>query len=314
MNYYPNNTLANYTTKLPQLFDLNGEWEVGLYEIQFPISWYNVSSEEAQLFLMALDEGVTDFIDVSPPGGHYENPETLVKQINDVLISKEKSPESRFYPGDISKQVTVSPAVMAAAAKGPTVRFLFQPISKKISVEFKPKAQAYSSMTMKMSKDLAELLGFEWRSAQTATKILNEIDKDESLDADERFMARLAARRFTENANGMVELTPGKSVYTAERVCDLQRGFYSLFIYCDLVEPIVVGDAKVPLLRTVNIAGRESLTVSRIYQNVQYVPVHKKQFDTIELDIRDDTGRKVPFERGKVIVTLHFRLRKPAYF
>jgi len=67
-------------------------------------------------------------------------------------------------------------------------------------------------------------------------------------------------------------------------------------------------------LRTVNIGGKEGLTINRIYQNVQYVPLHRKQFDTVEIDIRDDTGRRVPFERGKVVVTLHFRQRKPAYF
>ena len=27
MNYYPNNTLANYVTNLPYSFDLPGEWE-----------------------------------------------------------------------------------------------------------------------------------------------------------------------------------------------------------------------------------------------------------------------------------------------
>ena len=112
----------------------------------------------------------------------------------------------------------------------------------------------------------------------------------------------------------MVELLPGKVSYIAERVYDSHRGFYSLFVYCDVVEPTVVGYFKVPLLRTVNIDGIEGLTVNRIYQNIQYVPLHRKQFDTIEIDIRDEVGRKAPFECRKVIVTLHFRLRKPAYF
>jgi hypothetical protein len=94
----------------------------------------------------------------------------------------------------------------------------------------------------------------------------------------------------------------------------LQRGFHSLFVYCDIAEHVVVGDVKVPLLRTVNISGKEGVMISKIYQTVQYVPIQRKQFDTIEIDIRDDTGRRVPFQRGKVIVTLHFRLKKPAYF
>jgi len=316
MSYYPENTLANYITKLPQAFDLKGDWEVGLYEIQFPITWYNNYEEEAKLFLLSLNDGDTDFVDVSPPYGHYEHPQLLVSQMNDVLLLKGKQPDSRLNYDDTSKVVTVSP-VGASAAKeiaAPVVRFSFQPISKKISVEFKPKSKAYSSVTLRMSKGLAELLGFEWQSVEEAAKTTDAINSDVSLDDHQKSMAKRAARRFTESTKDMVELTPGKPLYTAERVCDLQRGFYSLFVYCDLVEPTVLGDTKVPLLRTVNISGKENLTVGRVYQNVQYIPVHRKQFDTIELDIRDDTGRKVPFERGKVVITLHFRLKKPSYF
>ena len=77
---------------------------------------------------------------------------------------------------------------------------------------------------------------------------------------------------------------------------------------------MVVGDVKAPLLQTLNINGKDDKMVSRIYQTVQYVTVQHRQFDTIEIDIRDDTGRRVPFQRGKVIVTLHFRLRKPSNF
>ena len=107
--------------------------------------------------------------------------------------------------------------------------------------------------------------------------------------------------------------TANRSV-TGSNVCDLQRGFYSFFVYCDAVEHVVVGDVKAPLLRTVNITGKEGLTVNRIFQMVQYVPVQRKQFSKIEIDIRDDTGHPVPFQRGKVIVTLHFRRKRPAYF
>jgi len=33
MDYYPENTVARFTTKLPSNIDLDGEWEVGLSEI-----------------------------------------------------------------------------------------------------------------------------------------------------------------------------------------------------------------------------------------------------------------------------------------
>ena len=62
--------------------------------------------------------------------------------------------------------------------------------------------------------------------------------------------------------------TANRSV-TGSNVCDLQRGFYLLFAYCDVVEHVVVGDVKTPLLRTVNITSIESLTVNKIFQTMQ---------------------------------------------
>ena len=117
------------------------------------------------------------------------------------------------------------------------------------------------------------------------------------------------------NDNGFVKLTiEGETFITALNVCDLQKGFYSLFAYCDVVAHVVVGAVKAPLLRTVNINGRESLIVDRIFQTVQYVPIQRKKFSAIEIDVRDDTGRPIPFQLGKVIATLHFCLRRPSYF
>ena len=316
MNYYPNNTLANYVTKLPHSFDLPGEWEVGLSEIQFPISWYNVTDREFHMLLLLMDSDVPELIDVSPPPGHYERPDQLVKQINDALLAAQKNLATRFAYDE--KIVSVTPGQnhpenlsRGTANDVESVRFSYNPIPKRISADFKDRNQI---VTVQMSKDLCQLMGFDWQSAKEYAAKLRSIEDDESIDDLSKSDVKQKARKFTENGNGLVELLPGKSSYTAECVCDLQREFYSLFVYCDVVEPTVVGDFKVPLLRTVHIDGREGLIVGRIYKNIQYVPLHRKQFDTIEIDIRDDVGRKVPFECGKVIVTLNFRLKKPAYF
>ena len=97
--------------------------------------------------------------------------------------------------------------------------------------------------------------------------------------------------------------TANRSI-TGFNVCGLQRGFYSLFVYCDVVEHVVEVDVRALLLRTVYITGKEGLTVNR---TVQYVPVQQKQFSTIEIDIRDDSGSPMPYQRGKVIVIINFR-------
>ena len=88
---------------------------------------------------------------------------------------------------------------------------------------------------------------------------------------------------------------------------DPNRGFNSLYVYCDAAEAIPVGDIKAPLLRVVDAAGNFGDLIHRLYTTPQYVPISTKEFNTLEIDIRNDTGRPVPFEFGKVVAILNFR-------
>ena len=100
----------------------------------------------------------------------------------------------------------------------------------------------------------------------------------------------------------------------AYSIVDLRRGFESLYVYSSIVEPRIVGDKIAPLLRIVPITGRHGEMVTARFDHVQYMPVLSREFEDVEIEIRDDTGRPVPFERGKVTVTLHLRRRRTGYF
>lgn len=288
MDFYPSNTLTNYVTKLPQAVDLTGEWEVGLFELQFPVSYYNVTDEETKLLMYTNFDGKMIRTDVSPPSGYYENPGLLVREINEVIALVEQRKN--------------------------LARFRYNDISKKISVRFL-ETNGADFVNFLMTEAMAELLGFEW---QTLDEHLEEAARQNVLpfqtDSGGGDKPNIVAR-LKQAVDGRLALLSSESFYqTASRVCDLRRGFYSLFVYCDIAEHSVVGESRVPLLRVVNAEGKEGSMVNRIFQTVQYVPVQRKQFDTIEIDIRDDAGRPVPFQRGRVIATLHFRAKKPAYF
>ena len=90
---------------------------------------------------------------------------------------------------------------------------------------------------------------------------------------------------------------------------------YSLYVYCDLVKAQLIGDTQVPLLRIVPIEGHHGDLITRTYQSPQYLPVSRKVFESVEIDIKDDTGKNIPFhESGKSVITLHFRLKRSPYF
>jgi len=81
---------------------------------------------------------------------------------------------------------------------------------------------------------------------------------------------------------------------------------------------VVVEDRKVPLLRIVNKPARMYGIVHKIFNPVLYVPLQKKNFDTVEINIMDDTGKPIYlFDLKKPIkslVVLEFRRTIHPYF
>ena len=96
---------------------------------------------------------------------------------------------------------------------------------------------------------------------------------------------------------------------------DVQRGMHNFFVYSDIVEPSLIGDTAAPLLRIIKADPTENSEehgglAHYTCQKPFYHPVAKANFQTLEMNIRDELGRNVAFEGGKVIATLHFRQRR----
>ena len=91
----------------------------------------------------------------------------------------------------------------------------------------------------------------------------------------------------------------------------LDEEFSSVYVYCDLVEHRPVGDVMVPLLRIVPILNRKNDIVHRIYEKPHYISLSRSQFNTVEILLTTDKGKPISFARGKTIVTLHLRRKRP---
>lgn len=234
MDYFPNNTLASFTTRLPEMLDLDGSWEIGLAEIQYPHSWYNVRINE--VWVLFTDRHHEKHILVLSEG-YYASPKRIVKALEAMKHQKGMKKGFSLGMSEVDHKATL------------WVRDLSQVI---------------------ISPLLKSFLGFD-----------------------------------------KLNFPPGD--YKAPYVADVTRGVNSLYVYCPLVEPRMVGDAQVPLLRIVPVAGRDGEMMTRAFDHIQYCPLVLRRFQTVEIDIRDDTGVKIPFERGRVVVTLHCRKRKESY-
>jgi len=88
----------------------------------------------------------------------------------------------------------------------------------------------------------------------------------------------------------------------------------SIYVYCDLAEHVPVGDTKAPLLRIVNRTSNDNENVHETFNPVLYVPLQKKCFDSVEINLMTDSGFPVPFRFGKSFVVLEFRRAAYKYF
>ena len=55
-SFFLENKISNYKTKLSSRIILPDEWEVGLVEISYTFSWYNLSSDE-EIKLLYFENG-----------------------------------------------------------------------------------------------------------------------------------------------------------------------------------------------------------------------------------------------------------------
>ena len=93
-----------------------------------------------------------------------------------------------------------------------------------------------------------------------------------------------------------------------------ETGNQYFYVYTDIIKSQYHGDVVVPILHTVTVKGKHGSYVSKNFERPHYVPLNKRIFDTVSINIRDEAGDLVAFEHGKVIITLHFRSSRTQYF
>ena len=93
----------------------------------------------------------------------------------------------------------------------------------------------------------------------------------------------------------------------------MRGGISSLYVYAPwLIEPVIVGNTFSPVLRIVNVRGKNGDLVEDNFQTIQYHKLLVKEVSEIEIEIRSSTGHLIPFDYGTCTLTLHFK--KIAYF
>lgn len=110
---YPDNTLTEFTVQLPSTLDLSkSPFEVGLSEIQFFKSWYNVKTT-----WLKIKRDNTEYRIIIPEG-YYKSQEQLTKKINssikDLPTQEDFTKDIKFEVNQINKKVIIKRAMYAS--------------------------------------------------------------------------------------------------------------------------------------------------------------------------------------------------------
>jgi len=91
--------------------------------------------------------------------------------------------------------------------------------------------------------------------------------------------------------------------------CQLLADNTDVLVYRDLIAPQLIGTTMVRFLRTVNIFMPEDYGGEYRFENVYYVPLEKRMFRDIRIEILNLSGERIPFTDVKTPfkVVLHFR-------
>lgn len=107
--------------------------------------------------------------------------------------------------------------------------------------------------------------------------------------------------------------TPGANIlqYTkSPNPVEINHGLFDyVMVYCDIIESQIISDTYAQVIKvfTRENISHEKTVFSKEFHNLEFVPVVKKEFDTVEINLRTITGNFMPFIYGISNLKLHFK-------
>ena len=333
------NKIGNFKVKLPETIRLNGEWEMSLREFNYTRSWYNIGNAEDSHIAILNFPTAPSQTDLSIPFNNYDTPQQLMDAIHFAISqhflrsysntdqrSKRASNQTKKPKASakVKQNTTKTPkSISATNSTAAKVKQSTTKTPKSTSKEVKqPTTPKLPTKTTELTADQIVLLPSNEIKTNKLKKPNFKLFFDSTLGKSVLKNDQLMFYLVTSDKIGyMLGFENGKINYMSEYLDgsqysvapyppDMNAGMYALMVHCDLVAPQLVGNTYANLLRMVPVVGIFNETITNIYNDEQYVPVLKKTFDSIEININDDTGKIVNFLYGRTFVTLHFRKRQ----
>jgi hypothetical protein len=282
-----NNTVSNFVTKLSEKMILSSEWEVGLAEMSYTKSWFNIR-QDYDISVFQTSNGSLEAYhheEAILRKGNYHSIELVVEEINKRM----KVYESSSFKNDIKRS--------------PVLRY--DQISNRIYVTNGMTRRIDAFVYPEFPSELELILGMRDETNTSFTSFFYDEKNQKAIPIE---LVKLNYRISYENSS---ETQFNRLELEAPFPVQFNVSELHLLVYCSIVQPVMIGNIQTNLLRQVEIPKDSKFGEQCVlrFNEPFYYPIVSHEFDTIEIDIKDDVGENIPFDFGRSTVTLHFRKR-----
>lgn len=299
---YPSNTLASFTNFFPEEILLDGNWQVALVQVTFPALYYNITDGKFCFKHTEKNdkrESTTDSKDEEP----MEVDQNGAAKNDD---NEQKAGES--YPATGLSSLDVVEA------------------SNDFDYSFKMNKGVYHNLTsiegeMNNAITRKEIeTGRSLRKSPTDKRLIRLQLNQQNLKLNVQLLYQEASLFLkSDDLKQILGIAQSRKLkgrtHESDYTFDIAR-FHTLMIYSDIVEYTIVGDVKVPLLRSISHIPRmknfqltqTQQVIDKTFTNLQFKKVLKTTIHSINIQLRTDTGLSFPFAgTGTTRLTLEFR-------
>jgi hypothetical protein len=291
---YPNNKPNSYKNQFPRALQLDGEWEVALTELTYPGTSMSIDRPvKIQICIFRNDnlgklKGIRTNQSPMLDTVYFELP----------LLYNLGSHGQIFVIGE--EEVDNVESLDSLLIEIPVGKYTPKSLVEKFRQVLAAQVATIESSVKRPFHHLMELT-FDEMKNRVCSESLHQVlifyyQED---DASSLFgLPKLTDKKFSK------EFHLGKYEFPLP---PLVKDSKSLFIYTDIIDNDLVGDALVPLLRTVDILDDLDVIVHKAFDLSYYKRVIPSLLPSIEIQVNSETGALVNFESGEVICLLHFR-------
>ena len=110
MDYFPDNTIAKYRVKLPREYEFDGDYECGLIQLLYPVTWHTLSSPDMLNIRVVVVSRETSKWIHKPPApplkpGYYRDIGYLLWSINQRLATFDVEGTCSLDLDDVTQKV-----------------------------------------------------------------------------------------------------------------------------------------------------------------------------------------------------------------